>query len=88
MKKRERYGFTMRLDNSESVAQTVAEYVALRRTPATIDKLYAQYGAAYAGRSAGDGAQVSDRERAYDRHADGSGEMKWLLLTALSLRDG
>jgi zinc protease len=44
VKKRERYGFTMRLDNSESVAQTVAEYVALRRTPDTIDKLYAQYG--------------------------------------------
>jgi zinc protease len=43
VKKRERYGFTMRLDNSESVAQTVAEYVALRRTPDTIDKLYAQY---------------------------------------------
>jgi len=44
VKKRERYGFTLRLDNSESVAQTVAEYVALRRTPETIDKLYAQYG--------------------------------------------
>jgi zinc protease len=42
VKKRERYSFTMRLDNSESVAQTVAEYVALRRTPDTIDKLYAQ----------------------------------------------
>ena len=45
VKKRERYGFTIRLDNSESVASTVAEYVALRRTPDTIDKLYAQYGA-------------------------------------------
>ncbi len=45
VKKRERYGFTMRLDNSESVAQTVSSYVALRRTPDTIDKLYAQYGA-------------------------------------------
>ncbi len=44
VKKRERYGFTMRLDNSESVAQTVAQFVALRRTPDTIDKLYAQYG--------------------------------------------
>ncbi len=45
VKKRERYSFTMRLDNSESVAQTVAEFVALKRTPDTIDKLYAQYGA-------------------------------------------
>ena len=42
VKKRERYSFTMRLDNSESVAQTVGEYVALRRTPDTIDKLFAQ----------------------------------------------
>ncbi len=45
VKKRERYGFTIRLDNSESVASTVAEYVALTRTPDTIDKLYLQYGA-------------------------------------------
>jgi zinc protease len=45
VKKRERYGFTLRLDNSETVAQTVAEFVALRSTPDTIDKLYAQYGA-------------------------------------------
>jgi zinc protease len=42
VKKRERYSFTMRLDNSESVAQTVGAYVALRRTPDTIDKLFAQ----------------------------------------------
>ena len=72
VKKRERYGFTMRLDNSESVAQTVAEYVALRRTPDTIDKLYAQYGAADAGRPARDGAQVSDRERPDDRDVNGA----------------
>jgi len=44
VKKRERYGFTLRLDNSESVAQTVASYVSLRRTPDSIDKLYVQYG--------------------------------------------
>jgi zinc protease len=45
LKKRERYGFTLRLDNSETVASTVAGYVALKRTPDTIDKLYTQYGA-------------------------------------------
>jgi len=45
VKKRERYGFTMRLDNADTVAQTVAEYVALKRTPDTIDKLYTQYAA-------------------------------------------
>jgi zinc protease len=43
VKKRERYGFTLQLDNSESVAQTVARYVALKRTPATIDLLFEQY---------------------------------------------
>ena len=43
LKKRERYGFTLRLDNSESVASTVAGYVALKRTPDSIDKLYMQY---------------------------------------------
>ena len=40
---RERYGFTMQLDNSQSVAAAVARYIALRRTPDTIDKLYAIY---------------------------------------------
>jgi zinc protease len=40
-----RYGFSLRMDNSEAVAGSVARYVALRRTPATIDSLYAQYAA-------------------------------------------
>jgi zinc protease len=43
VKSRERYGFTMQLDNSQSVAAAVARYVALRRTPDTIDKVYALY---------------------------------------------
>ena len=43
VKKRERYGFTMRLDNSDAVADAVAQYVALKRTPDTIDRLFAQY---------------------------------------------
>jgi zinc protease len=43
VKKRERYGFALQLDNSESVAQTVAHYVALKRTPATIDRLFGKY---------------------------------------------
>ncbi len=43
VKKRERYAFTLQLDNSEIVAQTVARYVAFRRTPATIDRLFDQY---------------------------------------------
>jgi zinc protease len=43
VKSRERYGFALRLDNSESVSSTVSTYVGLKRTPATIDKLYALY---------------------------------------------
>jgi zinc protease len=43
VKSRERYGFTMQLDNSQSVAAAVARYVALRRTPDTIDTLYTLY---------------------------------------------
>jgi zinc protease len=43
VKSRERYGFTMQLDNSQSVAAAVARYIALRRTPDTIDKVYALY---------------------------------------------
>jgi zinc protease len=43
IKSRERYAFTMGLDNSDSVASTVARWVAMKRTPDTIDKLYALY---------------------------------------------
>ena len=38
-----RYEFALSLDDSESVARTVAEYVALRRNPATIDRYYDAY---------------------------------------------
>ncbi|HWQ55642.1 MAG TPA: pitrilysin family protein [Bryobacteraceae bacterium] len=40
-----RYSFSLRMDNSEAVAGAVARYVALRRTPETIDRLYARYAA-------------------------------------------
>jgi zinc protease len=43
VKNRERYQFTMQLDNSQTVAQTVARFVALRRTPDTIDRLFGTY---------------------------------------------
>jgi zinc protease len=43
VKKHLRYSFSLRLDNSETVAMTVASYVALRRTPATIDRVYDLY---------------------------------------------
>ncbi len=40
IKKRERYQFVLGLDNSEAVAQAVTSFVALKRTPATIDRIY------------------------------------------------
>ena len=40
VKSRERYAFPLQLDNSDSVADAVAEFIALRRTPGTIDKYY------------------------------------------------
>jgi zinc protease len=40
VKSRERYGFPLQLDNSDSVADAVAAFIALRRTPGTIDKYY------------------------------------------------
>jgi zinc protease len=38
-----RYRFALRLDDSEAIAGTVAQYVALRRTPETINRLYEIY---------------------------------------------
>ena len=38
-----RYEFALQLNNSESIAATVAVFVALRRTPATIDRYYDAY---------------------------------------------
>jgi len=38
-----RYRFLLSLDNSESIAATLASYIALRRTPETINRLYDLY---------------------------------------------
>ncbi|MCC6859886.1 MAG: insulinase family protein [Bryobacterales bacterium] len=38
-----RYSFALRMDNSETIASTVARYVALRRTPETINRIYDMY---------------------------------------------
>jgi zinc protease len=43
LKEHLRYEFALQLNNSESIASTVAQYVALRRTPETINKYYAEY---------------------------------------------
>ncbi|MFN7995013.1 MAG: pitrilysin family protein [Bryobacteraceae bacterium] len=43
VKKRIRYSFALRQDNSQSIAMTAARYVALRRTPETINKLFGFY---------------------------------------------
>ena len=38
-----RYSFALSLDNSEAIASTLAHFVALKRTPETINKLYDVY---------------------------------------------
>jgi zinc protease len=43
LKEHLRYRFALRLDNSESIAASVAQYVALRRTPETINRYYDAY---------------------------------------------
>ena len=42
MRKHLRYQLALRMDNSDTIANILASYVALRRTPETINKLYAQ----------------------------------------------
>jgi zinc protease len=43
LKEHLRYEFALGLDNSEAIAQTVALFVALRRTPETINRYYDEY---------------------------------------------
>jgi zinc protease len=43
IKRNFRYDFALRLDNSEAIAATTASYVALRRTPETINRVYEMY---------------------------------------------
>ena len=38
-----RYGFALAMDSSQAIADSLASYVGLRRTPETIDKLFALY---------------------------------------------
>jgi len=43
VKKHLKYEFALGMDNSEAIAGTVAHYVALRRSPETINRLYDIY---------------------------------------------
>jgi zinc protease len=43
VKKHLRYSFALGMDNNEAIARTLAHYVALRRTPETINKIYDLY---------------------------------------------
>ncbi|MFN3326236.1 MAG: M16 family metallopeptidase [Bryobacteraceae bacterium] len=45
VKRHLRYRFALNLDNSEAIASITARYVALRRTPETINRLYDTYNA-------------------------------------------
>ena len=40
---RMRYGFALRMNSSPAIAAALAPYILLRRTPDTIDKLFALY---------------------------------------------
>lgn len=44
VRKHLRYQLALRMDNSDTIANILARYIALRRTPETIDKFYAQLG--------------------------------------------
>ena len=43
LKEHLRYEFALGLDNSEAIAETAAQFVALRRTPETINRYYDEY---------------------------------------------
>jgi zinc protease len=45
VKKHLRYQFALRLNNSEDIGQVLFHYVALRRTPETINRIYERYAA-------------------------------------------
>ena len=38
-----RYSFALRLNNSEAIADTLAHYISLRRTPETINRIFERY---------------------------------------------
>jgi zinc protease len=42
---RQRYGFLLALDSSSAIAENLAPFISLRRTPDTIEKVYATYDA-------------------------------------------
>jgi len=43
VRRRLRYQMALRMDNSDAIAQTLAQFVALKRTPATMNALFDQY---------------------------------------------
>lgn len=43
VKKRLRYGYALHLNNSEAIANSLAHYINLRRTPETINNIYNRY---------------------------------------------
>jgi zinc protease len=44
VKKRLRYEFALRMDNSEAIASVLANYIGLRRTPEAVNRVYDLYG--------------------------------------------
>jgi len=58
-----KYGFALSMDNSEAIAAALAPYIALRRTPETLNKVYDLYAAVSA-----DDIQAMARKYFIDRH--------------------
>ncbi len=94
LKEHLRYEFALRLNNSEAIAGTVARYVALRRTPETINRYYDEYAKLTPADIQKAAQEVSDRKEPDGGDSDlcreGGCKMKTitlLLLAALSIAD-
>ncbi len=74
-KSRLRYGFTARMDNSESIGEILAAYVHFERTPETINELYQSYA----------GLTPADLKRVAERYFNDSGLVLLTLSNAESI---
>ena len=85
VKKNLRYAFALRMDNSESIADILARFVALRRTPGNHQQGLRHVRQPHPGRRAGGGAQILHRKRPHDRHPDGQAPGSFPMKRALTL---
>ena len=67
-----RYSFALRMNSSSAIANALAPYIGLRRTPETINKLFALYQQITPQDIRAVASQYSRSEQSHDRHADAS----------------